>query len=260
MQLKVTLLGTGSSSGVPEIGCKCLVCISNNPRNKRLRVSVLVEAQGKHILIDTSPDFRQQALTNGITKLDAVLYTHDHADHIHGIDDLRAFNVMSNTALPVYADPRTLANLQQRFPYVFRSKPERAWYRPSLEPHEIPSNPLSEIDIAGVRVTPFWQNHADIQSLGYRFGNFAYSTDVNGFPEESFAMLEGLDVWVVDCLRQKPSYTHSRLEMTLEWIERLKPKRAILTHMAHEMDYDTLARELPPGVEPGYDGLVVEIS
>lgn len=256
--MKITILGCGSSFGVPEIGCTCKVCTSSNPKNKRSRVSVLVEEAGKNLLIDTSPDLRMQALTNKISRVDAVIYTHDHADHIHGIDDMRAFNVAANANIPAYMDAATLANLQHRFPYIFQPKTSGIWYRPMLVPTEIPTNPLADFEAAGVRITPILQQHARIGSLGYRIGNFAYSTDVNGFSEESFAKLEGLDVWVVDCLRYTTSHTHSRLELTLEWVARLKPKLAVLTHMAHDFDYDTLLAELPPGVVPAYDGMVLE--
>lgn len=259
MSVKVTMLGCGSSTGVPEVGCTCAVCTSDNPKNKRLRVSIVVETGGKRLLIDTSPDLRAQALNCNISMIDAVLFTHGHADHIHGLDDLRQFSMLKDASIPVYADPVTLANLIQRFAYAFQPKPQRAWYRPSIIPHEIPVNPPEEFAVEGVRVMPFWQHHSEeTRSLGFRFGNFAYSTDVNGFPEESLAKLQGLDVWIVDCLRYTPSYTHSRLEITLEWIRKLKPKLAVLTHMAHQFEYETLSRELPTGVVPGYDGLVLQ--
>lgn len=257
MTLKITMLGSGSSSGVPEIGCKCPVCLSDNPRNKRSRVSVLVETEGKVLLIDTSPDLRQQALANAITHVDAVLHTHDHADHVHGIDDIRAFNIERQGPLPAYADAHTMEVIRTRFPYIFQTPPSAVWYRPALQPYEIQINPPKPFEVEGITVTPILQQHAKTHSLGFRIGNFAYSTDVNGFSEESFKALEGLDVWIVDCLRYTPSHTHSRLEMTLEWIARIKPRLAVLTHMAHQMDYDTLKAELPEGVIPGHDGLVL---
>lgn len=256
--MRVTMLGCGSSSGVPEIGCECAVCRSTDPRNARTRVSIAVEKEGKRLLIDTSPDLRFQAVRAGLSRIDAVLYTHDHADHIHGLDDVRAFNVRADSSITAYADAATCATLRARFPYAFLPKPEGVWYRPSLILNEI-SDDLSPFTVAGMEIIPILQEHARTTSLGFRIGNFAYSTDVNGFSEESFAKLENLDVWIVDCLRYTPSYTHSRLEITLQWIERLKPRRAILTHMAHDFDYQTLSQELPPGVEPGYDGLVIEL-
>jgi phosphoribosyl 1,2-cyclic phosphate phosphodiesterase len=260
MSIAITMLGSGSSMGVPEVGCDCAVCQSPNPKNKRSRVSLLVETQGKKLLVDTSPDLRQQALANRISGIDAVLYTHDHADHIHGLDEVRSFNVRADASIPAWAEPHTLQTLTTRFPYAFKPKPQRAWYRPSLTPHEIPVSPLADFKVEGVKITPFWQHHADVQSLGFRVGNFAYCTDVNGFPAESLAKLQNLELWIVDCLRYKPSYTHSTLEMTLGWIAQIKPKLTILTHMAHDFDYDTLSRELPPNVIPGYDGLRIVLG
>ncbi len=255
--MKIIMLGCGSSTGVPEIGCECAVCASKDPKNQRSRVSIHIEVGGAHILIDTSPDLRLQAISNGIKRVDAILYTHDHADHTHGIDDIKSFNRLQDAPIPIYANEETMASLKERFSYAMQPRPEGVWYRAAVIPHIIPES-LKDFDVLGVRVTPILQNHARMTSLGFRIGNFAYSTDVNGFSEESFAKLEGLDVWIVDCLQYASSYTHSRLELTLEWIARLKPKRAIFTHMAHQFDYATLAAELPPGVEPGYDGLIIE--
>jgi len=256
--MKITVLGCGGSAGVPEIACQCEVCMSANPKNKRTRVSVLVETQGKRLLIDTSPDLRQQAISNGISHIDAILYTHDHADHIHGIDDVRLFNVAADASLPAYGDAKTLAALRARFAYLMQPKPASGvWFRPSLTGVEI--QPPTPFDVQGLRVTPVLQQHAQVTSLGFRIGRFAYSTDVNGFSDASFAALEGLDVWVVDCLRYTPSVTHAHLEMTLGWVEKLKPKRTVFTHMAHQFEYEKLARELPPGIEPGYDGMVLEL-
>lgn len=256
--MKITMLGSGSSSGVPFVGCECAVCTSDNPKNKRTRVSILIEDNNTRILIDTSPDLRQQCLAHGIKSVDAIVYTHAHADHVNGIDDVRSLNYHKDAVIPAYADKYTLRQLKQTFGYVFQEKPEPVWFRPALEAREIPTEPLKPFDVAGICFTPFWQKHGESQSLGFRIGNFAYSTDVNGFPEESFKQLAGLDVWIVDCLRYTPSWTHATLDMTLSWIERVKPKHAILTHMAHQCDYDTLRAELPDSVEPGYDGLIIE--
>ena len=257
--MRVTILGCGSSGGVPVIGCDCSVCTSDNPKNKRMRVSVLVEAGGINLLIDSSPDLRQQALCNSIRRIDAVLYTHDHADHTHGIDDLRSFNYLSDESLPVYGSAETLALLQQRFAYAFLPKPESVWYRPSLIPHILPDEAVHHFNIGDIAITSFEQMHGKFKTLGYRIGNFSYSTDVDVLPETAFEALERTEVWLVDCLRYGKSYSHSNLENTLGWIDRVKPKLAVLTHMAHEFDYDTLAAELPPGVVPGYDGMVIEL-
>ncbi len=256
--MRVTLLGCGSSGGTPMIGCNCKVCTSANPKNKRLRASVFFQVNGYHFLIDTSPDLRQQCLANNISRIDAVLYTHDHADHIHGIDDMRSFNFLSGSNVPVYGDATTINALKERFHYAFKPRPENVWYRPCLTPNIIPDAPVQEIKIFGIPITLFEQQHGRIKTLGYRFGNVAYSTDVDEFPEHSFEALANLDVWIVDCLRYTASHSHSDFRKTLGWIERVKPKLAVLTHMAHDFDYDKLAGELPPDVVPGYDGMVIE--
>lgn len=260
--MKITVLGCGSSGGVPLVGCHCAVCTSSNLKNHRTRVSVLVETRGKRILIDSSPDLREQCLRNNLMSIDAILYTHAHADHTHGIDDLRSLNYHKNGAIDLYADPSTLQELRQRFPYVFKPHvPGHGWYKPSLVPHEIcmDTGVSRFIILEDIEITAFSQWHGNNPSLGFRIGNFAYSTDVNRFTRESLQVLGGLDVWLVDCLRPHPSPTHAHLEMTLGWIEDVKPKRAILTHMGHEFDYDTLKSELPSNVEPAFDGMVIEL-
>lgn len=256
--MKITMLGCGSSAGIPFIGCTCAVCTSTNPKNKRLRVSVYVETEDKKILIDTSPDLRQQAIANQINHIDAVLYTHDHADHTHGIDDLRSFNYLCGKEIPIYGNAELLSVLKQRFAYTFLPKPEQVWRRPALIPNQLPDLPVYEFKIGESSIVCFEQLHGKSKTLGYRIGNFAYSTDTDQLPESAFEALAGVKIWFVDCLRYSQSYSHSNLENTLRWIERVKPQRAVLTHMAHDFDYDTLKSELPAGVEPGYDGLVVE--
>jgi phosphoribosyl 1,2-cyclic phosphate phosphodiesterase len=258
MTMKVTVLGCGNSAGVPMIGCTCKVCTSDNPKNNRTRVSVFVEVGGLRLLIDSSPDLRQQALRNGISRVDAVLYTHEHADHAHGIDDLRSFNYMSDEPLPVYSNAETIKALQQRFNYAFLPK-DAIWFRPSLIPHVLPDASPGEFGINDISISYFDQLHGKFKTLGYRIGKFSYSTDVDILPEEALKALEGTEVWIVDCLRYKKSYSHSSLENTLHWIKRIKPKLAVLTHMSHEFDYDTLVKELPSGVVPGYDGMIVEL-
>lgn len=257
--MRVTVLGCGGSTGVPFIGCDCGVCRSDDPRNKRTRVSVLVEAGGSNLLIDTSPDLRQQALRENIRSLDAVLYTHDHADHLHGIDEMRSFNYLADDSIPVYGDAATLAELKQRFPYAFLPRPEGIWYRPSLTPRAIPE-PLAEFEAAGVKVRPVEQRHGKHRTLGFRIGGFAYSTDCNELPDATLEALQGLEVWLVDCLRPTPSPSHAHLELTLRWIEQVKPKLAVLTHMSHDFDYDSLLNSLPKNVIPAHDGLVLECA
>jgi phosphoribosyl 1,2-cyclic phosphate phosphodiesterase len=257
--MKVTLLGCGSSAGVPLIGCDCGVCTSNDPKDTRTRVSVLVEAEGKNILIDTSPDLRQQALRQNIRRIDAVIYTHNHADHTNGLDELRTFNYLSKEAIAIYGDEHTMQSLKSRFGYAFQEKPENIWYRPCVVPHVSVDRPVGSFSAAGVDIRYYGLGHGRSKTVGYRIGDFAYSTDCDSIPQESFEALEGLDTWIVDCLRYEPSYSHAHLELTLSWIERVKPRRAILTHMNHEMGYHTLKASLPDGVEPGYDGLIFEL-
>lgn len=254
--VRITVLGCGGSAGVPLIGCDCAVCTSDDPRNHRLRVSLLIQANGKNILVDTSPDLRQQALKFGVTRVDAVVYTHDHADHTHGLDDIRSFNYLSGEPIPVFGDEATLELLKTRFAYAFQPKPENIWFRPCLVPNLMVAG--QEIDVEGVKIRTFRQHHGKSDTVGLRIGNFAYSTDTNGFPEESSEFLEGLDLWLVDCLRHSESYSHSNLKLTLSWVERFQPKRTVLTHMAHDFDYDTLLNLLPSGVIPAYDGMELE--
>jgi len=256
--MRVTMLGCGSSTGVPVIGCHCPVCTSNDPKNKRSRVSVWVETDGVNFLIDSSPDLRQQALSQGISRVDAVLYTHDHADHTNGLDDLRAFNMLTDETVPVYANAPTLQLLQQRFPYAFLPKP-RGWYRPALTPHAIAEAPIQRFTALSIPITAFEQQHGKSKTLGYRIGDFAYSTDTDGLSDIAFEALSGVQLWLVDCLRYGHSHSHSNLAQTLAWIGRVRPRLAILTHMAHDFDYHTLSAELPAGVMAGYDGMIIDL-
>lgn len=257
---KITILGCGASAGVPLIGCECPVCTSTDSRNKRTRVSILIEQHQQKLLVDTSPDLRQQCLANGIRTIDAVLFTHAHADHCHGIDDLRPLNYHRGDVIPTYGDAVAMEEIIPRFSYAFKPPiPEYGWFRPALVPHIVDAQQMDPIHIGEMRVQLFPQTHGRLTTLGVRVGNFAYSTDVNHLPEESFEKLKGLDVWLVDCLRYEVSPTHAHLDLTLEWIRRMKPKRAILTHMSHDFDYEKFRRSLPNGVEPAYDGMVVTL-
>ncbi len=254
--MKITILGSGTSGGVPLIGCECKVCYSNNPKNKRLRASILIEMNGLNILVDTSPDLRQQSLQNNIKKVDAVIFTHAHADHSHGLDELRSFNFLSDKEIPIYADKETFEELMQKFHYAFLPRiPEKGWFRPALIPHIIKAGDI--INIGDVEVKTFHQRHGNGKTIGLRIGDFAYSTDVNYLNEDAFLALKGVKIWIVDCLRYEPAPTHSHLELTLDWINRVSPERAILTHMNHEMEYVELSNQLPPNVEPAYDGMVI---
>jgi phosphoribosyl 1,2-cyclic phosphate phosphodiesterase len=254
--MRVTILGCGASTGVPLIGGNWGRCDPTDRRNRRRRVSVLVEVGPLTILIDTSPDLREQLLDSRVTRLDAVLLTHAHADHLHGIDDLRSINRLMRSAIPLYADARTLTELSQRFGYVLEPVAAGRYYKPTLVPHLI----AGSFEIGGIPVVPFEQNHGFSTTLGYRIGRMAYSTDVTELSDGAFAAIEGVDLWIVDCLRREPHPTHSHLAKTLNWIARVAPHRAVLTHMDQSLDYRELSAELPNGVEPGQDGLVIEFS
>jgi phosphoribosyl 1,2-cyclic phosphate phosphodiesterase len=254
--MKVTILGCGPSTGVPVIGGDWGRCDPADRRNRRRRVSVLVEDGPVVILLDTSPDLREQLLDAVVKRLDAVVLTHAHADHLHGIDDLRSVNRLMRSPIPLYADAQTLAEVDRRFGYVFKPVEEPGrYYKPTLVPHEV----VGPFAIRGISVVPFAQDHGFSTTLGIRIGPFGYSTDVTELDEAAFAALEGIDLWIVDCLRREPHPTHSHLGKTLSWIARVKPRRAVLTHMDQSLDYREVAAELPPGVEPGYDGLVIEL-
>ena len=264
MKYRLTILGCGSSGGVPRIGGDWGRCDPENPKNRRLRCAALVEKFGQRgattVLIDTGPDIREQLLSVRAQALDGVLYTHDHADHTHGIDDLRPVAYVMKRRVPVWFDKRTRESLVTRFAYCFETPPGGN-YPPILEANDI--NPPEPVRIPGaggvVEAIPVVQEHGDIQSLGFRIENFAYSPDISGLPESSIPLLEGLDLWIVDALRPTPHPSHFSVNQALEWIERLKPKRAILTHLTAELDYEALKRELPDNVEPAYDGMVIEL-
>jgi len=255
--MKVRVLGCGGSGGVPLIGDKWGNCDPGEPKNRRRRVSILVEEGATTLLIDTSPDLREQLLDARTGGLDAVLFTHAHADHLHGIDDLRSVNRLMRAPIAVYANAETLEKIGQRFGYVFAPlESGDSFYKPTLTPHVIDG----AFEIAGLRIVPFEQDHGFSTTLGFRIGGMAYSTDVVDLDETAFEVLEGVELWIVDCLRYEPHPTHSHLAKTLSWIARVKPRRAVLTHMDIPLDYATLRRDLPAGVEPGYDGLTIELG
>ena len=254
--MRVTVLGCGPSTGVPVIGGDWGRCDSDDRRNRRRRVSVLVEVGSVVILIDTSPDLREQLLDANVARLDAVLLTHAHADHLHGIDDLRSVNRLIRSAIPLYADGQTLAEIGRRFGYVLKPVEEPGrYYKPTLVPHEI----IGPFEIRGIPVVPFAQDHGFSTTLGFRIEAFAYSTDVTELDDNAFAAIEGVELWIVDCLRREPHPTHSHLAKTLSWIARVRPRRTVLTHMDQSLDYRELSAELPSGIEPGYDGLVIDL-
>jgi phosphoribosyl 1,2-cyclic phosphate phosphodiesterase len=263
--LRFTVLGCGSSPGVPRIGGDWGVCDPTNPRNRRRRCSLLAQRVSSggavtNVLVDTSPDLREQALAAGFGSLDAVLYTHSHADHIHGIDDLRGFVMNMHRRVDVYAEEVTLARLKSGFGYCFET-PAGSEYAPIANAHMIEAGVPVTIKGQGGALTalPVTQIHGRIHSLAFRFGGLAYSPDVSGFGAEAEMQLAGLDVWIVDALRPRPHPSHLSVDEALAWIERLKPKRAILTHMHVDLDYEELRRRLPAHVEPAYDGMVIEL-
>jgi phosphoribosyl 1,2-cyclic phosphate phosphodiesterase len=261
MSLTFTILGCGSSMGVPRVALGWGSCDPNEPKNRRRRCSLLVERsddQGRRtrVLVDCTPDCREQLLEAQVDWLDGVFITHEHADHIHGIDDLRPLFVHKRRRVDVYLDEATSRAMHARFGYCFMTPPGSE-YPPILTEHRlVPGQPVS-IDGQGgaIEALPVLQNHGDIPSLGFRFGNVAYSADIKSLPEASLAALANLDVWIVDALRKTPHPSHFNLDEALDWIARVKPKRAILTNLHSDMDYAALRASLPPGVEPGYDGM-----
>jgi len=254
--MKVTILGCGASTGVPAIGPNWGACDPNDPRNRRRRASLLVEVGAVAILFDMSPDLREQLLDAGVRRLDAVVMTHAHADHLHGIDEMRQLNQLMGAAIPLWGDGRTLAEIRRRFGYALDPPAEPGgYYKPVLEPREI-TGPFA---VRGVPLIPFAQDHGFSTTLGFRIGSAAYSTDVTQLDDAAFAALAGIELWIVDCMRRTPHPTHSHLERTLGWIDRVRPRRAILTHMDHTLDYRSLSAELPLSVEPGRDGLAIEL-
>jgi len=263
MVYAVTILGCGSSGGVPRVGQGWGACDPNNPKNRRRRCSILVEkaaAAGRTtVLVDTSPDLREQLLAIETARLDGVIFTHEHADHTHGIDDLRPLAIAQRRRIDVYVDHRTSEFLHRRFSYCFKT-PEGSEYPPILQEHRIEAGKPAKISGAGgaIEALPFELAHGSISALGLRFGGLAYTPDVSAIPDASLHALKGLDVWIIDALRPRPHPSHFTVEEALAWIERVRPKRAILTNLHTDLDYETLRRALPPHVEPAYDGLRVE--
>jgi len=263
-RLRVTILGCGSSGGVPRLGGRWGACDPNDRRNTRSRCSILVELRdGDHAtraIIDTAPDMRAQLLSAGIGHLDAAVYTHAHADHLHGLDDLRMIVFNRGARLPVWADADTAEALINRFAYAF-VQPAGSLYTPILDLHRIDEAPFTVTGDAGpLSFHPLRVRHGPIEALGFRVGDVAYLPDVSEIPEPVWGALEGLDCWIVDALRRKPHPTHAHLERTLEWIARARPDRAILTNMHNDLDYATIEAETPDGVSPAHDGLVLEFD
>lgn len=260
MSLRFTILGCGSSGGVPRVGQGWGACDPRNPRNRRRRCSMLVDRSGAagltRVLVDTSPDLREQLLDAQVDRLDGILFTHEHADHTHGIDDVRPLTIHNRERIDVWMDAETSSIVRQRFGYCFETPPGSD-YPPILNEHRFVHGEPVTVEGAGgaISAIPFRQYHGTIVSYGFRIAGLAYSSDLHDLPSESLPFLEDLDVWIVDALRIKPHPSHFSLREALDWIARIKPRRAVLTNLHTDLDYATLLRELPDGVEPAYDGI-----
>lgn len=255
--MRLTILGCGTSSGVPLLHCRCKICRSTNPRNKRLRASVWIQTEGKSFLIDTSTDLRQQAFRARIPRIDAVFYTHPHADHLHGIDELRSFNYIQKSQIPIYGNQWTYSELKSRFEYIFKPMPVEGGAVPQLELNLIDAH-VPSFSVQGVEVIPIPVMHGSKECVGYRFNSMAYVTDCSIIPPSSMERMKGLSHLVLDCLRVAPHRTHFNLEKALSTIELLKPKRTYLTHLGHDFDYNLHSKKLPKGVSLAYDGLIIK--
>jgi len=256
--MKIIFLGTGTSVGVPMIGCHCPVCRSTDSRNRRWRSSLYLEAAGSHVVVDTTPDFREQALKHNLARLDAVLFTHSHADHIFGFDDVRRFNTIQKAVIPAYASPATVADLKRIFDYVHNGEDVPGTYRPQIDFREI-SGPF---DVGQIRVEPVSVGHGPKPTLGYVFRSegksLGYVPDCHRMDEEAVQALQGLDVMVLDALRHKPHATHLTVGDSVAILKRIGARRSYLIHMCHDLDHEETQRGLPAGVEVSYDGLVLE--
>lgn len=254
--IHITVLGSGTSSGVPTIGCGCAVCSSIDPRDNRLRPSILICYGGHTVIIDTTPDFRQQALRARMERLDAIVYTHSHADHILGLDDVRPFNYRQRQSIPIYAREETLSAIQRVFRYAFAEEPAQSSV-PRLDLHTLDGEPF---DLFGLTFTPIALLHGRSDVFGFRFGDAAYLTDHSDIPEESKRKLHGLDVLFLDALRHRPHPTHSTVEQAVAWVRELEPRRAFFTHICHDLPHERTEAELPDNVHLAYDGLEIDVE
>lgn len=257
--MRLTILGSGTSFGVPQIGCRCPTCTSSDPRDRRTRTAALIETNGKRILIDTPPELRLQLVAAGVDQLDAVLFTHAHADHVHGIDDLRALSVRQGAVLPAYGSRATMVELAARFPYIFDASfvVPAGTSKPELKPHVL--EPGSNAQIAGVSVLPLSLPHGEHEVFGYRFGSLAYLTDVKVIPDGVIEALQDLDVLVLNALLSRPHPLHLSVPEAIAAAQRVGARRTFFTHLTHENTHAALAAKLPSGIAPAYDGLVIDL-
>ena len=253
--MKATILGSGTSHGIPMIGCRCAVCTSRDPRNKRRRASILIQAAGRNLLVDTTPELRLQAIDAGLDHVDAVLFTHQHADHICGFDDLRRFCTLQRAGLPCYANAATIERLRRVFDYAL-TPAERNFFDVPVVTFNVIEGPF---ELFGLRITPIPVVHGRWPCNGYRLGDFAYCTDVRQIPPASLEVLRGLDTLVLGALRHAPHVTHFTIAQALEMVAELRPRRTFFTHLAHDLDHEATSATLPPGVALAYDGLVLEL-
>lgn len=257
MQAEIVVLGSGTSMGVPTLGCNCAVCTSTDPRNTRSRPSIAIEWKGHRVLIDTGPDFRHQALRERIQNIDAVFYTHSHADHILGLDDLRPLSFRHAEGMPLFADDRTIKILETVFAYTFSPHAQYPT-RARVKLHRLNDHESAEISGLAFQRVPLL--HGQLPVAGFRFGNAAYLTDMSSIPETSLPLLEDLDVLILDALRKEPHPSHANVEQALAWIERVQPRQAFFTHMSHELEHAQTENELPPHVRLTYDGLRIPFT
>jgi phosphoribosyl 1,2-cyclic phosphate phosphodiesterase len=257
-----TILGCGTSTGVPILTCGCAVCRSKNPKNQRTRSSAWIQIRRKtglkNLLIDTGPDFRQQALRAKLDRIDAILYTHPHNDHVIGVDELRAYNYLQKASIPIYGNSWLVEDLQQRFPYIFDGRTPEGGILPSLTPHVI-DPAASSFEVQGIQVVPIALPHGSRETVGYRIDSVAYVADCSYIPSSSLERLKDLDVLILDCARLAPHNTHLHLDKSLEIASELRPKRTFLTHLGHDFDYVKSAKKLPRGVKFAYDGLKIKV-
>ncbi|MCK5295468.1 MAG: MBL fold metallo-hydrolase [Alphaproteobacteria bacterium] len=254
--MKVTILGCGGAGGVPMISVGWRNCNPENPKNRRRRPSILIQHENTNILVDTSPDLREQLLDVGVNRLDAVLYTHEHADHVHGIDDLREVNRIIKKPLQIYGDDKTLCLLKERFAYAF--EPIDIKNEPIFHPCLVENIIKPRETIGSIEFLSFEQSHGWTSSLGFRFGDFAYSTDVVELDDNAFSVLKGVKVWIIGCLLDREHSTHAHVDKVIDWVSKVNPELSILTHMGPSLDYDRLKADLPENIVPAYDGMVIE--